>query len=124
MSKVGIIANSSSGKDIRRIVSHATLISNIEKANTIRRLIVGIDSTEVDEILIMPDYDGLGAMAIEALNHQSLSSKIRILEFQIQGNQNDSISAAKIMRENKVACIITPGGDGTNRVVGKTIFPS
>ncbi len=120
MSKVGIIANPASGKDIRRLVSHATVISNMEKMDIVKRLIVGVASTGVDEILIMPDYFGLGIRALEALNHHPLSSRVRILDFEIQGNQDDSINAARMMREERVDCIITLGGDGTNRVVSKT----
>lgn len=120
MSKVGIIANPASGKDIRRLVSHATVISNMEKTDIVKRVILGLDSTGVDEIVIMPDYYGLGMRALDALNHHHLSSKIAILDLEIQGNQEDSIRAAQMMKENQVDCIITLGGDGTNRVVSKT----
>ena len=120
MSRVGIIANPASGKDIRRLVSQATVISNYEKTAIVKRVILGLDSTGVEEILIMPDYYGLGIKALEALNHHILSSKITILDFEVQGTQEDSIQAAQIMKESKVDCIITLGGDGTNRVVSKT----
>ena len=33
--------------------------------------------------------------------------------------ENDSSRAAKAMREAGVGCIVTLGGDGTNRVVAK-----
>jgi predicted polyphosphate/ATP-dependent NAD kinase len=120
MSKVGIIANPASGKDIRRLVSQATTISNTEKTDIVKRVILGVDAVGVDEILIMPDYYGLGVRALDALNHRSLSSKAGFLEFEIQGNQEDSIRAAHLMRKAGVDCIITLGGDGTNRVVSKT----
>ena len=119
MSKVGIIANPASGKDIRRLVSQATTISNTEKTDIVKRVILGIDAVGVDEILIMPDYYGLGIRALDALNHRSLSSKAGLLEFEIQGTQEDSIRAARLMKEAAVDCIITLGGDGTNRVVSK-----
>jgi len=119
MSRVGIIANPASGKDIRRLVSHATVISNTEKTDVVKRVIVGLDSTGVDEILIMPDYYGLGIQALEALNHHPFTSKISFLDLEIQGNQEDSIHAARMMKECRVDCIITLGGDGTNRVVSK-----
>jgi len=119
MSRVGIIANPASGKDIRRLVSHATVISNTEKTDVVKRVILGLDSTGVDEILIMPDYFGLGIRALEALNHHRVSPKISFLDLEIQGNQEDSIQAARMMKESRVDCIITLGGDGTNRVVSK-----
>ncbi len=120
MSKVGIIANPASGKDIRRLVSQATTISNTEKTDIVKRVILGVDAVGVDEILIMPDYYGLGVRALDALNHHRLSSKITFVDLEIEGNQEDSIQAARRMNEVKADCIITLGGDGTNRVVSKT----
>jgi len=43
MSKVGIIANPASGKDIRRLVAYASLVDNRERTNLVRRIILGID---------------------------------------------------------------------------------
>lgn len=120
MSKVGIIANPASGKDIRRLVSQATMISNVEKANIMKRVILGLDSVGVDEVLIMPDSDGLGIRALEGLKHHLLSLRISFLEMEIEGTQEDSFQAAQRLEEAQVDCIITLGGDGTNRVVGKT----
>jgi len=120
MSKVGIIANPASGKDIRRLVSQATVISNNEKTNIMKRVILGLDSVGVDEVLIMPDYYGLGIRALEDLNHPPLYSKILFLDIEIEGTQEDSIQAAQRMGEAQVDCIVTLGGDGTNRVVSKT----
>lgn len=37
----GIIANPASGKDIRRLVAHATVFDNQEKVNLIRRILLG-----------------------------------------------------------------------------------
>jgi predicted polyphosphate/ATP-dependent NAD kinase len=119
MSRVGLIANPASGKDIRRLVSHATVISNTEKTDILKRVILGLDSTGVEEILLMPDDCGLGLRAIDTLKHFSISAKITLLDFEIQGTQDDSIRAARIMGDEKVDCIITLGGDGTNRVVSK-----
>ena len=119
MSRVGIIANPASGKDIRRLVSQATVFSNYDKTGVVKRVILGLDSTGVDEILIMPDTYGLGFRALEGLDHHHVSSKITILDFEIEGTQDVSILAAHLMKESKVDCIITLGGDGTNRVVSK-----
>ena len=119
MSKVGIIANPASGKDIRRLVSHATVISNAEKTDVIRRVILGLDSTGVEEVWIMPDFYGLGLRAMEALSHHSLKVQVSIMDMVIEGTQEDSVRAARIMEEAKMDCIVTLGGDGTNRVVSK-----
>lgn len=40
MIKIGIIANPASGKDIRRLVSHATVVDNNEKVNIVERIVL------------------------------------------------------------------------------------
>jgi len=117
MSKAGIIANPASGKDIRRLVAYASLMDNRDKMDLIRRLILGIQSTGVDEIIIMPDYYGLGAGAISRLTRGSLHCKVSILEMPVTGTQDDSATAMQKMKEQGVGCVITVGGDGTNRAV-------
>jgi predicted polyphosphate/ATP-dependent NAD kinase len=123
LSKVGIIANPASGKDIRRLVSQATVISNAGKIDVVKRLILGLDATGVDEVLVMPDPYAIGLRAIQALDRHLSSVKVRILDLDIQNDPEDSIRATQMMREERVACIITLGGDGTNRVVSKACGP-
>ena len=41
MGPIGIIANPASGKDIRRLVAHASVFDNQEKRNILRRAIHG-----------------------------------------------------------------------------------
>ena len=119
MSKVGIIANPAAGKDIRRLVAYASLTGNKEKTDLLRRIILGIDSTGVDEILVMPDYYGLGSRALSGLNQDSIRSKVSIMDMPVNGTQEDSTTAIKLMRELDVDCTVTLGGDGTNRAVAK-----
>ena len=119
MSKVGIIANPASGKDIRRLVSYASLVDNRDKTDLVRRIILGIESTGVDEILIMPDYYGLGLRALSGLSHENIGAKISILDMPVSGTQEDSTTAARLMRELGAGCVVTLGGDGTNRAVAK-----
>jgi len=119
MRKVGIIANPASGKDIRRLVAYADIVDNREKVNLIRRIILGIDSTGVDEILMMPDYYSLGEKALSGLKRARLKAKIRALDMPVSGTQNDSTRAMRLMKEQGVNCTVTLGGDGTNRAVAK-----
>ncbi|MDI3535290.1 MAG: hypothetical protein PWQ82_1655 [Thermosediminibacterales bacterium] len=120
MAKVGIIANPQSGKDIRRLVAHGTVIDNLEKVNIVKRLILGLEAVGIEEVVIMPDTFCIGERAIEDLGKKySLKTKTSVLEMRIEGSQEDSQKAAKIMAEEDVGCIITLGGDGTNRVVAR-----
>lgn len=119
MSKVGIIANPASGKDIRRLVAYASLMSNRDKTDLVRRIILGIHSTGVDEILIMPDYCRLGSTAASGLGKDGIGSRVSILDMTVTGTQEDSTRAMALMKELGVGCVVTVGGDGTNRAVVK-----
>jgi predicted polyphosphate/ATP-dependent NAD kinase len=119
MSKIGIIANPASGKDVRRLVAYASIMGNNEKTELVRRIILGIDSTGVDEILIMPDYCELGLRALSGLSHANIRAKVSILDMTVHGTQEDSTTAMRLMKELGVDCAVTLGGDGTNRAVAK-----
>jgi predicted polyphosphate/ATP-dependent NAD kinase len=119
VSKVGIIANPASGKDIRRLVAYASVTDNTEKTNLMRRIILGIDSTGVDEILIMPDYYNLGLRALDGMGTERIRAKVPIVDMAIDYTARDTTLAAERMGEEGVGCIVTLGGDGTNRDVAK-----
>lgn len=119
MSKVGIIANPAAGKDIRRLVSYASISGNREKIDLVRRIILGIDATGVDEILVMPDYSGLGIQALLGVAKDTLRVCVRLLDMKVSGTQADSTTAMALMAEMGVGCVVTIGGDGTNRAVAK-----
>lgn len=124
--KVGIIANPASGRDIRRLVAHASVFDNMEKVSIVRRLILGLESTGVDEILIMPDTFDMGYKALDGLpvmmrlmGQRNLNARVLIMDMPVTGTQDDSTRAAQMLNRLKVGCIIVVGGDGTNRAVAK-----
>lgn len=117
MKPVGIIANPASGKDIRRLVAFGSVFDNNEKVNIVRRVILGLDSLGVPEVFFMPDFYGIGLRAMENLE---VSLKISFLDMEVEGQQEDSSLAARLLNERGVGAIITLGGDGTNRAVAKT----
>ena len=49
---VGLIANPASGKDIRRLVAHASVFDNEEKRNIVRRVILGAAAAGADRFLL------------------------------------------------------------------------
>ncbi len=113
---VGIIANPASGKDIRRLVAHGSVFDNNEKVNIVRRVLLGLEAVGVERVLFMPDYFGIVPRALESIR---VGMEVCALPMRIRGNQDDSTIAAGLMTEAGVGCIITLGGDGTNRVVTK-----
>jgi predicted polyphosphate/ATP-dependent NAD kinase len=116
LSTVGIIANPAAGKDIRRLVAHGRVVSNQEKANILRRVFAGIVSTGTDRILVMPDHSGLARPAAHDVEGQI---EIEYVEMPVADHQGASTNAARAMADQGADCIVTLGGDGTNRVVAK-----
>ena len=122
MSTIGIIANPASGKDIRRLVSHATVVDNNEKVNIVKRIILAAQGAGVTGVMVMPDTFLIGYKAQEDLKgSRELNIPIEILDMRVKGSVEDTILAAKLMEEKGVQCIIALGGDGTSRAVAKSI---
>ncbi|MEP2028199.1 MAG: NAD(+)/NADH kinase [Paracoccaceae bacterium] len=115
MIKFGIIANPYSGKDIRRIVSGARVISHQEKANIIKRLVAGLKAVGDCEILLMPDGSGLARKITEIGEFDA-----RLVDLsELTGTWRDTYRATSAMVDEGVDVIVTLGGDGTNRIVAK-----
>ncbi len=122
MNSIGIIANPASGKDIRRLVSHATVIDNNEKFNIVERIILGAQQNGVDKVYIMPDPYNMGYRVIDKLETSGeLKCEIEVFDFFKVNGVEDTYQAVQLMNEKKVGCIISLGGDGTNRAVAKKI---
>ena len=113
---VGIIANPAAGKDIRRLVAQGRVIPNHEKINIVRRIYAGLDSIGIDQVLFMPDpYD----LCWNAFKSTPFDFKCEKGSLHTYASDLDSVEASKAMVDIGVACIITLGGDGTNRSVAK-----
>ena len=118
MSTVGIIANPASGRDIRRLVAHGSVFSNNEKVNIVRRVLLALDAMGVERVLLMPDSFHIGERAKEAID---LRLRCQELDFYVNDTSHDSERAAAEMAAAGVRCLVTLGGDGTNRAVAKVL---
>jgi predicted polyphosphate/ATP-dependent NAD kinase len=118
---VGIIPNPASGKDIRRLVGHALVVGNREKSNIVRRILIGLHASKVNDVRIMPDKFGIGLLAIDDLKNRwaDVVKGAHVMDMEFTGTGIDSIRAARFLKNDHAACIITLGGDGTVRLVAK-----
>ena len=116
MTSVGIVANPAAGKDIRRLVAHGRIVPDWEKVNIIRRVLLGLEAVGVRRVVAMPDPSRLCERARE---DPSISLDLEILDFPVHGSMEDSIRASAMMEEMGIGCLVTLGGDGTNRAVAK-----
>ena len=115
---VGCIANPMAGKDIRRLVAYGSRIDNQEKVNIVRRILLGLESAGVAEVLLMPDTFQIADKALEGI-HQPLQLQMHILDMEVRGDAKDSLLAAQHMCDAGAQCLLILGGDGTHRVVAK-----
>lgn len=124
MNAIGIVANPASGKDIRRLVAYATAMDNNDKVNIVRRIIMGLCHTDVDTVYYMREYYGIVETALKGMysQHRHVADNIRFISIEtlVLGIELDTILAVEAMRDRGVKCIITLGGDGTNRAVAKS----
>ncbi|MBA46479.1 MAG: ATP-NAD kinase [Dehalococcoidia bacterium] len=118
MSSVGIIANPSAGKDIRRLVASGRVISNQEKANIITRFVKGLSFKGVKELYFMPDKSGLFRPCLEEFQKEL---DIKLLDTKHYDGPEQTLLAAELINQKGCDCALVLGGDGTNRLVAKKI---
>ena len=113
---VGVIANPIAGKDIRRLVSFASPVSDMAKIGIIRRAVVGAVEGGAQRLLITDDRRALGMRAIDNL---SLDAEVVFLDAPPYDSGMNSQNAAAVFQEEGVGAVIVLGGDGTHRDVVK-----
>lgn len=114
MTSVGIIANPAASKDIRRLVAQGRVIPDWEKVNIVKRALLGLQAVGVRDVLAMPDSSHL---CQRARDDSQLSLNLSLLEMPAYHTEGDTVRAGALMEREGVACLITLGGDGTNRAV-------
>jgi predicted polyphosphate/ATP-dependent NAD kinase len=119
---VGIIANPASGRDIRRLVSHASVFPTAEKANMVQRVLAALGALGVPRAVIMPDLTGICATVSRAQRRLHASPGLAWPELEVLAMRNeesvrDTLAAVARMAECGVCAIVVLGGDGTHRAV-------
>ncbi len=123
MATVGVIANPASGRDIRRLVTGASVFDNAEKGSMVFRLMAGLGAAGVERVLMMPAADGVGSALDRQLRnrHATLPDAafpdLQVLDHTPRGTAQDTVDAVAEMCARDVAAIVVLGGDGTHRVV-------
>lgn len=112
MRHIGLVANPASGKDVRRITTRASVVSNHEKTALARRAVAGIRAFSDAPIRYLPDAHHI---LKRALSEQGANAEP--LPISIRASADDTAAAAQALRS--AAAVIVLGGDGTNRAFAK-----
>lgn len=113
---VGIIANPVAGTDIRRVTGHAPSSTRLDKVGVLRRLLVGLDSSGIGRVAALDEGYGLVRAAAEGLD---LRFELSMLDIEPTGTPVDTERAAARLVRMGATCLVTLGGDGTNRWVAR-----
>ena len=111
---VGLIVNPAAGRDIRRLVGAASLMTNHEKSAIVRRVLRGLEAAGVDRVLHLHDGSGIVTAAVDG---SAPALALEPLPIPLCGAALDSVEAARQLAAAGVGVIVTLGGDGTNRAV-------
>jgi predicted polyphosphate/ATP-dependent NAD kinase len=118
----GIVTNPASGRDIRRLVSCASLFPTSEKVGMATRVIAALGAFGVDEVFLMPDHTGIAGGVLRAFQSHAATAtdrwpEIRFIFQEVEETENDTRRAVRAMLAKGVRTIVVLGGDGTHRVV-------
>jgi predicted polyphosphate/ATP-dependent NAD kinase len=118
---VGVVANPLSGRDIRRLVTQASVFPTAEKASMIQRMLTAFGAVGVHRVLLSTDLGGISASVLRAIERRRGQDgrwpEVEFLDGQpIRQTAQDTVGAVRRMVAAGAQVIVCLGGDGTARV--------
>jgi hypothetical protein len=110
---VGFVANPYAGKDVRRLVSLASPVSDAAKVATLRRAMVGAVEAGA-RVLVATDTHHLAARAAEGLGG---CARVEHVDVDLAGGSVDTRRVTAALHDAGAGAVIALGGDGTCRDV-------
>ena len=118
MAPLGIVVNPFSGRDVRRVAARASRSDHQEKQQQVTRLILGALSQGVEEIYLAQDPFRINERAVANLPARS---KTQLLKLPLSHSAEDTSRMASRFWEAGCRVFIVLGGDGTSRIVARTL---
>jgi predicted polyphosphate/ATP-dependent NAD kinase len=125
---VGVVANPLSGRDIRRLVTHASVFPTAEKASMIQRMLTAFGAVGVHRALLSTDLGGISAAVFRAVGRRRAGGadprwpEVEFLDGQpIRQTAQDTMDAVRRMVGAGARVIVCLGGDGTARVTAAAV---
>lgn len=119
MTVVGLITHSGAAQDVRRITSLARTIDVHERVNVTARILAGVAAVPGARVLHLSEPTRLVERALAALAGLPEATLIDARPVDAAGVRGaaQTRAAAAALAEAGAACVVTFGGDGTNRAV-------
>lgn len=125
MGVIAVAVNPASGRDIRRIVSSATVFNNREKQNIVERMILAATQMGDHRFCIMPETyhfaERIQEHLVDDFHAIPCESVYMPEQFEVFNNQNDTTRFAVFAEKMGADLLVVLGGDGTSRVAAKGI---
>jgi hypothetical protein len=121
----GLVVNPDASRDVRRLTSLARTIDVHERVHMTSRILLGLWAAGLRRVLYMPEPARIVERALEALSATGLLPDLRTrpevrpvhLTNGVAVDARGTSAAAAAMAAAGVSCVVTVGGDGTNRAV-------
>jgi hypothetical protein len=118
VTRLGIIVNPFSGRDVRRVAARASTSDHHEKQQQVTRLVLGAFSAGVEKIYLAHEPFRINEKAVENLPERD---RIEILKFPLTHGADDTRTMCHLMWEAGCRVFVVLGGDGTSRIVAGEI---
>ena len=123
---VGVVANPLSGRDIRRLVTQATVFPTAEKASMIQRMLAAFGAVGVHRALLSTDVGGISAAVFRAIGRRRPGDPpwpdVEFLDgLPIRQTAADTVTAVARMVDCGARVIVCLGGDGTARIAATAV---
>lgn len=112
---VGLVVNPRSGTDVRRAVAAAGAVTVEDKANVVRRVVLGAREAGVDRFVVHHDTHRIVQRATETMRGLDL----HWLGHELTFTEEDTVAAVAAMRDLGCRVVVVLGGDGTNRAAAR-----
>ncbi len=125
MAAVGLVVNPGASRDVRRLTSLARTVDANEQVNAVARVLCGLAAGGVGAVVYMPEASHVVERAAAVLAATSAAATWvppRLVPVPMTGDGYASDAAgtseaAAGIAALRAACLVTLGGDGTNRAV-------
>lgn len=107
-----------SGRDVRRVAAKASTSNHHEKQQQVTRLVLGALEMGASKIYLGNEPFRINERAIENLPERD---SIEILKYPLTHTAKDTALMTQMMWDAGVRTFIVLGGDGTSRIVAKTL---